>query len=383
MILIIPFFISFLFYLLKSDEYNIDINLYYGILSILLILNECLYFTSETVLIILIIILTFYWIKLNEDKKLIGSVFIFSSYLVISCTSLFSFFISIEILSFIMIILINLYILNKYPSILYYLFSSIFSALLIISLGYLYMGYMIGYKILNIVFIYKLSLAPFHILLIRIYNNISIRIIFLIDINYKILLFYLFYKISIFIINFIPFIILTLLIGSFGVIIYRNLLNIMIYSSLFHYGLIMINIYLGHWDYFIIYLIIYSFTVLIYLYLIIFKFLNYNNFNFNNYYLIFWFILIMNLIGIPPLSGFFIKFFTLYAVISNHFYILFFIISIGILPLTYIYLRILLSIFFSNTNNNISNNILFYNNNNFISHFISSLLLISSLPLFI
>ena len=202
MIFVLPFILSFLFSLLKPEKLiKLDENLLFGLLSWILIGSELLFFGSELFILILIWILSFYWIINNKEKDIIGYIFLISTYLCISSTSLFSFFISVEILSFLMMILINLYLLDRYPGILYYLFSGLFSALFILSLGYLSMGYLISYSFLNIIFFYKLSLAPFHILLPQIYNSLSPRIIFLIDIPYKILLFYLFSRISIIIID--------------------------------------------------------------------------------------------------------------------------------------------------------------------------------------
>lgn len=378
MILLLPFFISFIFFLLKSKELSlyIDSNILFGLLSWLIIIYELLYIKIEIFIFLLIWLLTFYWIINNNDKIIIGYIFLIASYLTISSTSLISFFISIEILSFIMIILINLYLLNRYPGILYYFFSGIFSALFILSIGYLYIGYLISYKFLNLVFFFKLSLAPFHILLPQIYNSLSPQIIFLIDIPYKILLFYLYSRIQIIDLDIIFIIIITILIGSIGAIIYNNLINIMIYSSLFHYGLLFIPLYFGHLDYFYFYLFIYSFIILIYIELIQYKYLF--NINKMSYIIkIFWFILLFNLIGIPPFNGFFIKFYSLYLILYHHYYFLFFIISFGILLLTFTYLRLLLSIIEIKNDYNIKHK------NTYFAHFISSILILSSFPIFL
>lgn len=55
-------------------------------------------------------------------------------------------------ISFLMLILLNLYIQNQYPGIIYYLFSGLFSALFLLALGYLSMGYIISYNIICVVF---------------------------------------------------------------------------------------------------------------------------------------------------------------------------------------------------------------------------------------
>jgi NADH:ubiquinone oxidoreductase subunit 2 (subunit N) len=94
------------------------------------------------------------------------------------------------------LILINLYIQDQYPGILYYLFSGLFSALFLLSLGYLSLGYLSASKILCIVLFAKLGLVPFHILLPNIYNNLSPQVILLMDIPYKMILFFVLYRLN-------------------------------------------------------------------------------------------------------------------------------------------------------------------------------------------
>lgn len=55
-------------------------------------------------------------------------------------------------ISFLMLILINLYVQDQYPGIIYYLFSGLFSALFLLGLGYLSIGYYISYSLITIVF---------------------------------------------------------------------------------------------------------------------------------------------------------------------------------------------------------------------------------------
>jgi hypothetical protein len=48
--------------------------------------------------------------------------------------------------------MLNLYLQDQYPGIIYFLFSALFSALFLLSLGYLSMGYIISYSLISVVF---------------------------------------------------------------------------------------------------------------------------------------------------------------------------------------------------------------------------------------
>ena len=386
MIIILPFIFSIIFFILtenanKNASFNRNvIILEFGILSLIILNLNIISNISSLIIIILSLFLLYYSNYTGHNEIILPMIFLLGSILGLLSTSLFSFFISIEMLSFTMIIIINLYIQDQYPGIIYYLLSGILSAILILSLGYIYLDptNLWGYKLLYLVIIGKLGLIPFHILLLRIYNNISLNIILLIDIPYKFILFIFLYRIYSHAINFNYIILLCIIIGSIGSLYCNNLLNILVYSSLFHYGLICLLISYQHWDYFLYYLIIYMIMTIIYLNLITSKWINYQYVN-NYIYSFIWFLLIMNLIGIPPLQGFFIKLYPLYLIISqSKSYIFFIIITLGVLLLTYTYLRILLSLIIK-SNNNIHLNII--NNNYYFNHFISSLIIFITIPL--
>lgn len=384
MIILLPFLVSIVLYLLVEED-NIIL---YSIFSLIIISLNNLILTSEIIIIIILSLVILLYTIYQNQNKILGMIFLLGSILGILSTSLISFFISIEMLSFTMIILINLYIQDQYPGIIYYLLSGILSALLILSLGYIYIDpiNLYGYKIFYVVIIGKLGLIPFHILLIRIYNNISLNIILLLDIPYKFILFIFLYRIYNININLNLFILLSIIIGSLGSLYYNNLLNILVYSSLFHYGLIMTLLSYQHWDYFLYYLIIYMIMVIIYLFLITSKYINYTILSSDSYTFI-WFLLIINLIGVPPLQGFFIKLYPLYLLIYNYSFITFIIIVLGVLLLSYTYLRILLSLIIKDSkkmDHEVINHFFNIKNQNpFFSHFISSLIIFISIPLFI
>lgn len=368
---LIPFLLSIILYLIKEEK---DI-IYYGLISLILININNIFITSEIIIIIILTFILLYWISFNQNE-ILAMIFLFGSILGLLATSIFSFFIAIEMLSFTMIIIINLYIQDQYPGIIYYLLSGILSALSILSIGYIYIGYEIGYKIFYIVLIGKLGLVPFHILLINIYNNISLNVLLFIDVPYKFILFIFLYKIYWISINLMWIIMLCIIIGSIGSLYYNNLLSILIYSSLFHYGLILSILTYQNWEYFIYYLIIYIIMVILFLYLLTSKWIDFKILH--NYYLFIWFLLIFNFIGIPPFQGFLIKFYTIYLLLLESNFILFIIITIGVLLLSYTYIRILLSMMINH-----KSIIIIHNSNPIMSHILSFFILFITIPLFL
>lgn len=371
MIYILPLLISLLIYIVYED-----INfIIYGIITLLIEMLWLPINIEILIIIYLILLILYFLIGIYENKTLImlGAFFIIGSYLSIISTSMISLFISIEVLSFTIIIIINLYIQDQYPGIIYYLISGIFTGLFILSLGYLYLGYIWAEKLIYIVFLFKLGLIPFHLLLPMIYLNLSPINIFIIDIPYKLVLFYILIKLDM---NYYSYwyIIFILIISTISSLRYKNLILIMIYSSIFNYALILILISLKNNLIFLYYIFYYSIFVLIYLYLLTNYFIN-KQFS-SSFYFYFWLILFFNLLGIPPLSGFYIKYYTLYLIIENNLFILFIISIISILLISYTYLRILNTLYMNN------HKYLIINKNSSYSHLISFLLTFISFPLF-
>lgn len=375
MIIIIPLLISLFFSIFKDEDKIISL---YS-LSLILFYHISLSVQGLNTLHILVIILLIYWLISTHINNInfftltlaISSIFVFNS------NSLYGYFLSVELTSFLIMVFINLFVLHKRPGIIYFLFSGLFSALFIFSCGYLSMGYHISYSFITLVFLWKLNLVPFHYLIPSIYNNISTKLIFFIDIPSKILLFFLFFRIILSIpINLFFFIFLSLFIGTIAALIDKNLINILIYSSLTNYGLILILIQYNNWNSFVFYIIFYSFMVLIYLFLILFKSIDRTFFNYT--YIIFWTLLLFNLIGIPPFIGFYIKLLPLYLLINNLSLFFTIIIIFIILILSSVYLKILASLLMTT-----KNKIFIISSRDFsLSHFISSLLILLSFPLF-
>lgn len=368
MIYISPLLIAFLIYIIYEDKYILK----YGILSLLFWLLTINEINNEIILLSILSILIYYYINLNNENTiyLLSSLFLIGSYLNITSTTLISLFISIEILSFCSLILINFYINDKYMGIIYYLFYGIFTSILILSLNYIYMGNIIGLSLLKIVFIFKLGLVPFHNIIPNIYKNISLTKILLIDIIYKLNIFYVIYKLNI---EYnIWYIILLLLFSSIASVNYKNLLNIMIYSSILNYSMILIILNIKSdwilWNY----VYYYSMYVVIFIYLLTNYFINKQYPK--SYYLWFWLILLFNLLGIPPFSGFIIKYYVLYYVLLNKLYVLLIFSVLSFIIFSYTYIRIIITMLISDSE------FIIYNDNIRYTNLLSILIIIISFP---
>lgn len=368
MIYILPLLLGLLIYILYEDLKIIR----YSILSLLYILINLKWLNNEILLLILLNILIYYWINYLNDtnRHLLGSLFLFGSYLNLCSTNLISLIVSIELLSFCILILINFYINEKYLGIIYYLFYGIFTSILILGLNYIYIGNKIGWILLKIVFIFKLGLVPFHNILPNIYKNISVSNILLIDIIYKINIFYIIYKLNL---NYeIWYIMLLLLYSSIASLRYKNLINIMIYSSILNYAIILLSLKLENDWIWLNYIVYYSLYMLVFLYLLTNYFIN-KQFP-KSYYLYFWIILLLNLLGIPPLSGFIIKYYVLYNILLNKLYILLIVSILSFIIFSYTYIRLLISILINDSE------FIIINNNKYYSNFISIILIIICFP---
>lgn len=369
MILILPSMLSLLMYVLFSNELLLSYGLF---LSIILLLNSVM--CSEIWLMILISVFCLIWINI-QSQKIIGVIIYIAALLCIQSTGLISLFISIEMLSLSVVILINLYIQEKHTGILYYLFSGLFSALFLLGIAYSSaLGNPIGYILIYISLWFKIGLSPFHLLLPKLYTQLSPTIIILIDIPYKLVLWWVLYRFYVFPIDLSLLIILCLLTGAISSIGNTHLMNILIYSSINNYGLLLISLILQKEDYFIFYLTIYSCLVFIYLQMITFNHIPKKIMN--NYYICIWTFLIFNLIGIPPFAGFFMKYFILSLLIENKLIILFIIILISVFIISYIYLRILVSMLLGPKEYHLK-----YSKSG-SAHLISSLITVLSIPFY-
>lgn len=221
-------------------------------------------------------------------------------------------------------------------------------------------------------FFFKLSAAPFHVWAPDVYEGSPTLITFFFSVVSKIvilgILFRLLYDVFfIFKTEWYSFLfylcIFSLVIGSFMGIVQKKLKRLMAYSSIANVGFLLIGFLSSGIDgllvIFLYFLIYFFFNVIFFVYIISLRyfsnFLKLKNiyelaivFNFRNNFLLslFFFLNFFSLIGIPPLTGFFGKFFFFYVSYSNNlFWILFFGLLASVIS-CFFYLRLIRLIFF-------------------------------------
>jgi len=217
-------------------------------------------------------------------------------------------------------------------------------------------------------FLFKLSVAPFHLWLVDIYRGIEDHITFFFAIFTKpiIILVFLFKFSFLFFVGFISSVLFfvgccSIIFGTFGAIVQYDMKGLIAYSSISNIGYVIATISLANLQSFnvgLIYVLIYSLLIFV-LFFILYHFRSLsgvgfaqNLYDYKNYFLVssslvFNFsILLFSLMGLPPLIGFFIKFYVLLNLISQNFifFALFFVVLsvIG----SFYYIRIIKDLFF-------------------------------------
>lgn len=303
---------------------------------------------------------------------------------------------------------------NSLYSILFFLFNSIASFLLLFSFIIIYYYYGLTsldsfFKLhslpsLPLLFIFlsiffKLGLAPFHFWTIRIYkilnNNLLVYFIFVPKVVYLFILFKFisndFYNTHIFFL-FLFIALLSSIIGSIGGLYHNNFNLLITYSSIFNLGFLLFGFlsYLQLLNFGSLHLFEYLFIYLLHLISLFFAYFLFNpshstNSNiFSNFFLsissfpffAFSFLfIIFSFIGLPPFSGFFAKlniFISLLNIKNNMSIILILFLFIVTLFSASLYLKFIYSIFFANNNRMIINNdLLIYNTPQNITYFLS------------
>lgn len=231
-------------------------------------------------------------------------------------------------------------------------------------------GILIGFFIIIFGFFFKLGVAPLHIWLIEVYSNTSLYIMFLFVIISKlpviIMLIRFFYFIFLDYFYFSSFIIvifscLSFFFGIIGALYQTKIKRFLAYTSISHLGFILLPLSTGSFEGFfssILYIIIYI-CLNINLFFILF-YLRYNknlnkmyflteicNISLNQFVLALIFSLtLFSMAGIPPLMGFYSKYFVLMALINSDFiFMSFFMVIISVISAVY-YLNIIKYIFF-------------------------------------
>lgn len=226
-------------------------------------------------------------------------------------------------------------------------------------------------SIFTIVFLFKIAAVPFHIWSLDVYEGSPTNITLLFLTLPKIILFFVFFKIFHFIfINYHSFWKILILISGVLTLLHSSILGLnqirlkrlFIYSSINHVGYLLLVFFIHHYynmevllTYFIFYILTSFLLWTIFLnletskkfYLTISNLINLANKN-----LPLAIILIIGLfsfIGLPPLIGFFLKFFILTSLISNTYYLLSVILILFSLISSFYYLRLIKITFFEKT----------------------------------
>lgn len=393
-------FILILFILLNIN--NIDNN--FIISSYLLYSDGIIFFYKNLLSIIMIILLVTSYNYMRLNKLLIFEFYILMLLSFIGMiTLLLSYdfitaYLSIELqsLCFYILAAINR---NKNSSIeaglKYFILGSFSSSLLIVGIAIIYgvTGFtnfydlsklfelglyninwdsyiFIGLLFINIGLFFKLAIPPFHIWLPDIYEG-SLKIVLAIfALLPKLAILIFFWKIySIILIKdlidwqifFLIFILLSWFIGILGALQSKKFSRLIAYSSINHMGFILLILILNDVLTLTLYIIIYILALIniLIIWLNIFKFNNYKGINTiyqflyiiksNNLLFIILLIAIFSLAGIPPLAGFFSKFFIFISALKQNYYLL---VVIGLLfsvVSCFYYLRLIKIIMFNNS----------------------------------
>lgn len=234
------------------------------------------------------------------------------------------------------------------------------------------MFFFFGLLLVCIGFFFKLSIAPFHFWLPDVFDGSSRLIISVFGILPKFSLFFLFFKVCSVIFSkffiyiqffFIFFVVLSWIVGLFGAIKTNRLNKFLAYSSINHLGFMLLALTINDLFSLIFYLFIYvliSLTIFV-SFCALTKYNNKNEISVieqllylkkTNLVLISSIsISLLSLAGVPPLAGFFGKFFVFLNALSSNFFFLTFLGLLVSLISCFYYLRIIKFLTFNNTKN--------------------------------
>jgi NADH-quinone oxidoreductase subunit N len=333
---------------------------------------------------------TLFFIKdfLTEKIKFGEFYFLFfmiiaGSVLLVNTTDLLNMFISIELISLSLYGIISFEKKDLYieSSIKYFLLGSFASVFMILSMAFLYiktktlslnelfyiaktsndvlLTYSISFFMIS--FLFKISIVPFHSWSIDVYCASPTYIVLMIIGFVKLSVFVSLAKIFFIFENellkeiFYVFIILTLMLSNIAALFTKNIKKILVYSTISHSGYILLSL-MGpeRWQVYY-YLIVYSINAFGAFSLVGILEKNFNNLEYENFKGLYkknpklsfsLSIFLFSLAGVPPLVGFFAKFYSFYNALSGGYYYLVIIAAITSAISLYYYLKILIPIFF-------------------------------------
>ena len=232
--------------------------------------------------------------------------------------------------------------------------------------------FLLGILFITIGLFFKISVAPFHLWLPDVFYGSSKVIVLFFSLLPKIALLTLFFKLHYLLLIktnldskhfYIYFIILSLIFGISGALKVEKLNKLIAYSSISHMGFILCTILTNSLNIFLIYIVIYS-LILISIFIIFLNLVNpitgksINNINQLIYikkinYIFFISIILsfFSISGIPPLSGFFSKFFIFISLINYNWNLLTLIMLLFSVISCFYYLRIIKLVSFNNSKN--------------------------------
>jgi len=232
--------------------------------------------------------------------------------------------------------------------------------------------FLLGILFITVGLFFKISVAPFHLWLPDVFYGSSKIIVLFFSLLPKIALLTLFFKLHYLLLVksnldskhfYIYFIILSLIFGISGALKVEKLNKLIAYSSISHMGFILATILTNSLNIFLIYIFIYSF-ILISIFIVFLSLVNpitgksINNINqliylkkINYFFFISLIISFFSISGIPPLSGFFSKFFIFVSLINFNWNLLSLIMLLFSVISCFYYLRIIKLISFNNSKN--------------------------------
>ena len=350
---------------------------------------------------LIILVVSKSYLKIKKEIRIMELFLLFllnllGSFLTLSAEDFFILYLSIELQSLCVYILIGMNlksIKSREAGVKYFIQSSVVSAILLLGISFLYgISGTLNFYNLNllyydflgeykeilflaitcilVIFLFKLGLVPFHMWLPDVYEGSSLLVMFflitipklifvftLIKIFFLSLNFFMLYFVNLFLIIGI----LSIFIGTFGAIYQIKIKRLIAYSTISHMGFIIISFslntpfgYFALFFYLFTYILILisffifllsikkrsSFLSLKYIYEL--KYLKESN-SFLAYLIM---IVFFSNAGIPPFLGFFSKCFVFLALINQKYYfICFFIIVLSIVSTVY-YIRLVRFLFF-------------------------------------